>query len=256
MDEWLGAAGTAAEQAALRLASFPAVAELAPAHDDAESPARLEADRKLRDALKEAGYTGPAYAVFEAELAAYGRQLMTPLIATGLIFVRCREDGYFLLALPIPAEDREDLVQETVEKGLASFKRNGLERGRWKPEKGRSLKSYFTHTLFGQFSNIWKKRIKDQRDQAELWGPSLDELPSNTRLPDADPADIYARRDEVRHRLAGIGHERTRVALVMTELGYTQDEIAEVLRVTRRAVEGYMRRHRRRMPGSGNEGAR
>jgi hypothetical protein len=39
-----------------------------------------------------------------------------------------QEDGYLLLALPIPADDREDLVQETVEKALASFKRNGLER--------------------------------------------------------------------------------------------------------------------------------
>jgi DNA-directed RNA polymerase specialized sigma24 family protein len=254
MDQWPGPA-SAAEPAALAPASLPRVAELAPAPDDAESPARLEADRKLRDALRDAGYTGPAYAVFEAELAAYGRQVMTVLIATGLIFVRCEEDGYPLLALPIPADDREDLAQETVEKALASFKRNGLERGVWQPEKGRSLKGYFTHTLFGQFSNIWKKRVRDQQDQAEHCGPSLHELPSGTRSPDADPADICAQRDEVRRGLVGIGHERTRVALAMTELGYTQDEIAEVLGVTRRAVEGYMRRYRRKANG-GNRGRR
>ena len=199
---------------------------------------------------------GWRYAVFEAELAAYGRQVMTVLIVTGLIFVRCEEDGYFLLALPIPADDREDLAQETVEKALASFKRNGLERGGWQPEKGRSLRGYFTHTLFGQFSNIWKKRVRDQQAQAELCGPSLDELPSGTRSPGADPADIYAQRDEVRRGLAGIDHDRTRVTLVMTEPGYTQDEIAEALGVTRRAVEGYLRRYRRRRPDGGNRGGR
>jgi RNA polymerase sigma factor (sigma-70 family) len=251
MDKWPGLA-SAAQSAARPSAPLPGVAVLAPAPDDAESPARLEADRQLRDTLREASYTGPAYAVFEAELAAYGREVMTVLIATGLIFVRCKEDGYPLLMLPIPADDREDLVQETVGKALASFKRNGLERGGWKPEKGRSLKGYFTHTLFGQFSNIWKKRVRDQQDRAEHCGPSLDELPVGTRLPGADPADIYALREEVRRALAGIGHERTRVTLAMTELGFTQDEIAEILGVTRRAVEGYMRRYRRRRANGGN----
>jgi DNA-directed RNA polymerase specialized sigma24 family protein len=247
-------AASAAEPVALPPASRSGVAELGPAPDDAQGLGRLEADRKLRDALQEAGYTGSAYAVFEAELAVYARQVMTVLIATELIFVRCEEDGFFLLALPIPADDREDLVQETVEKALASFKRNGLERGGWQPEKGRSLKGYFTHTLFGQFSNIWKKRVRDHHTQVELCGLSLDELPSSTRSPVADPADIYTQRDEVRRGLAGIGHERTRVALAMTELGYAQDEIAEILGVTRRAVEGYLWRYRHRRPDDGNRG--
>jgi RNA polymerase sigma factor (sigma-70 family) len=251
MDERPGPASTA-EPAALPPASLSGVAELVPATDDAESPDRLEADRELRDALREAGYAGPAYALFEAELAAYGRQVMTVLIATGLIFARCQEDGYFLLALPIPADDREDLAQETVGKALASFKRNGLERGGWQPEKGRSLRNYFTHTLLGQFSNAWKKRIRDQQALAEFCGLSLDELPPGVRSRGSDPADVYAQRDEVRRALAGIGHERTRVALAMTELDYTQDEIAEILGVTRRAVEGYLRRYRRRRPNGGN----
>jgi RNA polymerase sigma factor (sigma-70 family) len=251
MDERPGRASTA-EPAALPSVSPLRRARPAQDPDAAETPARLQADRELRDALKEAGFTGPAYEVFEAKYAAYGRQLMTVLIATGLIFTRCKEDNYPLLVLPVPADDQEDLVQETVEKALASFKRNGLERGGWQPELGRSLKGYFTHALFGQFSNIWKKRVKDQQDQAEHHGPSLDALPPGTRSPGADPADIYEQRDEIRRGLAGIGHVRTRVALAMTERGYSQDEIAEALGVTRRAVEGYLRRHRRRIANSVN----
>lgn len=47
--------------------------------------------------------------------------------------------------------------------------------------------------------------------------------------------------------------ERTRAALVLTDFGYTQDEIAEVLGVTRRAVEGYLRRHRNGFANAGDE---
>jgi hypothetical protein len=159
MDELPGPASTA-EPATLPPAFRPNVAELAPG-PDAEAIARLQKDRELRDALEEAGFAGPAYARFEVELAAYGRQLMTLLVDSGFIFARCKEDGYPLLVLPIPVDDREDLVQETVAKALASFRRNGLERGAWRPERGRGLLGYFTHTLFGQFSNIWKKQVRD-----------------------------------------------------------------------------------------------
>ena len=254
MDESSGPASMA-EPARMPPASHPAVTGLVPALD-ADAAARHRAERELRDALDEAGFTGPAYARFEADLAAYGRQLMTALICTGYIFARCKEAGYPLLALPIPLDDREDLVQETVEKALSSFKHNGLERDGWKPELGRSLNAYFAHTLLGQFSNIWKKRVKDLQARTAHNGPLLNALPPGTWSPCADPADIYEQRDEVRRGLAGIANHRTRVAIMLTEFGYSQDEIAEILDVSRRAVEGYLRRHRHGLANGGNRGVR
>lgn len=148
--------------------------------------AGVQGERELLDALREAGFTGPAYAQVEVVLAEYGRGLMEALIGTGFIFTRCQVAGYPLLVLPIPVDDREDLVQETVEKALASFKRNGLEAGGWKPELGRSMNGYFAHTLLGQFSNIWKRRVKDQKAQDEHCGPSLDAMPSRREAPGGD----------------------------------------------------------------------
>jgi len=218
----------------------------------AESATRLQADRELRDVLAAQGFAGPAYAVFEDELASYGHQVMTAWLATGQIFTRCRQAGINLLSLPIPVSEREDLAQETVAETLRTFKRTALQQGHWRPEGGASLKTFFTGALFHQFANIWKKRL---RARARLAGPSLDTLPSDTETPDPGPAEISEQRDEIRRGLAGIENDRTRVALVLTEDGYQQEEIAEILGtdITPRAVEGYLRRHRRRLAARNDE---
>jgi DNA-directed RNA polymerase specialized sigma24 family protein len=63
----------------------------------------------------------------------------------------------------------------------------------------------------------------------------------------ADPTDAWAQLIDIRRSVARIKHRRTRAALVLTALGYSYEEIAELLGVTPRAVEGYLRRHRLRM---------
>jgi DNA-directed RNA polymerase specialized sigma24 family protein len=221
----------------------------------AESAMRLQADCKLRDVLAAGAFTGPAYAVFEEELAGYGHQVMTAWLATGKIFTRCREAGLNLLSLRIPLNEREDLAQETVAEALRIFKRTGLQRGDWRPEGGASLNTYFTRALLHQFANIWRKRL---RARAPFAGPSLDTLPSDTESPAPGPAEISEQRDEIRRGLAGIENDRTRAALVLAEDGYQQEEIAEILGadVTPRAVEGYLRRHRRHLAARNDEEGR
>lgn len=219
----------------------------------AENATRLQADRELRAALAAEGFAGPAYAVFEDELASYGYQVMTAWLTTGHIFTRCRQAGLSLLSQPIPFSDREDLAQETVAEALRAFKRKGLQQDGWRPEGGASLKTYFTGALYRQFANIWKKRL---RARAISPGLSLETLPADTESPDPGPADTSVQRDEIRSGLAGIGSDRTRVALVLAEDGYEQDEIAEILGqdVTPRAVEGYLRRHRNRVAARNEKG--
>ena len=72
--------------------------------------------------------------------------------------------------------------------------------------------------------------------------------------PDPGPADTAAQRDEIRRGLVNID-DRTRIALVLTEDGFEQEEIAEILGpgVTPRAVEGLLRRHRRRVAARNEE---
>jgi DNA-directed RNA polymerase specialized sigma24 family protein len=218
----------------------------------ADLAARLQADLALRNALADQGFAGPAYALFENEFASYGHGLMTAWLATGHVFARCRQAGLGLTQLPVPVAEREDLVQETVAAALAAFKRNGLQQGGWRPEGGASLKTYFTGALCFQFANIWKKRLRARTDTAEL---PLEDVPPGIASPVPGPEDIAVQRDEIRRGLAGIDSERTRDAVVLASYGYEHEEIAEILgpEVTARAVEGYLRRHRRRMGARGNK---
>jgi DNA-directed RNA polymerase specialized sigma24 family protein len=221
----------------------------------AERAARLEADRALRDELAGQGFTGEAYAVLEDEFAGYGHQVMTAWLATGHIFARCHEAGLRLLSLPIHANDREDLAQETVAGALCAFKRQALEEGGWRPEGGASLKAYFTRTLLFQFANIWKKRLRAGGAPGSLPPESARELLPELPSPAPGPDDIAMQRDEIRRGLAAI-ERRARIAVVLSAEGYEQEEIAEVLGpdVSARAVEGLLRRHRSRVADLAKKG--
>lgn len=213
--------------------------------------ARLRADRELRDMLAAQGFAGPAYAVFEEELAGYGYQVMMDWLRTGYIFSRCRNSGITLHSLPIPDHEIEDLALETVAEALSAFKRKGLQEAGWCSDGGASLKTYFTGALCLQFANSWRKRLRAGCAPVS----SLEMLSCDTESGEPGPAEIYLQREAIRRGLADIKSERTRVALVLATEGYQQEEIAEILgpEVTPRSVEGYLRRHRRGMTNGNGE---
>ena len=216
-----------------------------------EHATRLQADRELRDALAADGFTGPAYAVFEEEIANFGFAMMEALLRSGYIFARCREAGLHLPVRKIDASDREDLAQEVVAGALRSFKAKGLEQGGWQPECGASLRTYFAGALLRQFANVWRSRLSRTPDTADL---SLDTVSFDMPSPAPGPADSSVMYDEIRRGLTEIENPKTRAALVLTEAGYQQEEIAEILGITLRAVEGLLRRHRSRVAARNQEG--
>jgi DNA-directed RNA polymerase specialized sigma24 family protein len=218
----------------------------------ADRAARLRADRDLRDMLAAQGFAGPAYAVFEEELAGYGYQVMMDWLRTGYIFIQCRNTGIGLPSWPIPAHEREDLAQETVAEALGAFRQKGLREGGWRPDRGASLKTYFTGALCLQFANSWKKRL---RATGTVTVSSLEMLPSDTESGEPGPAEISWQRDAIRRGLADIKSDITRVALVLAADGYEQEEIAEILGpdVTPKSIEGCLRRHRRNMRNGNGE---
>jgi DNA-directed RNA polymerase specialized sigma24 family protein len=218
----------------------------------AEHAARLRADRELRDMLAAQHFAGPAYAVFEEDLAGYGYQVMMDWLRTGYIFNQCRNTGILLLSQPIPGHELEDLAQETVAEALGAFKQRGLREGGWCPDGGASLKTYFTRALCLQFANSWKKRL---RAAGTVALSSLEMLPSDTESGEPGPAEISWQRDAIRRGLADIENEKTRVAVVLAADGYQHEEIAEILGpdVTPRSVEGYLRRHRQSMANGNGE---
>jgi RNA polymerase sigma factor (sigma-70 family) len=200
------------------------------------------ADERLYDRLAAAGFDGPEYAMFVAELAAYGIGICEAWLRTGLMFKYCRDRGR--PAGPPPAiwsaEDRHELVLETVAVALRDFHDHALMKGQWRADGGASLKTYFIGACLHAFPNVFRKWRTERRqwDQAETAAAPLSGS--------GDLADQVATSLDLRQRLAGLD-QRTRAALVLTEAGYRQEEIAEVLGISARAVEGLLHRHRRRV---------
>ena len=234
------------------LAEGSAAEERANAASLADRAARLRADRDLRDMLAAQGFAGAAYAVFEEELASYGYQVMMDWLRTGYIFSLCRNTGIMLFSQPIPDQEIEDLAQETVAEALDAFKRRGLQEGRWCPDRGASLKTYFTKALCLQFANSWRKRLRAGCTAA---ASSLEALSCDTESGEPGPAEISLQRDTIRRGLADIKSEITRVALVLAAYGYQHEEIAEILGpgITPRSVERSLRRHRQGMTNGNGE---
>lgn len=236
------------------LAAGGAVTDLDQTRDGQVGDARrLQVELELQAALVAEGFAGEGLAA----LAEYGYEFITPLIATGYIFARCRKAGFWLLPLKIPLGEQEDLAQETVAETVRAFKDYGLGQGGWQPEAG-SLRPYFTVALLGQFANAWRRWLKDRMvnigEQLVHRGMSLETLLPGLESPERGPADVCVQLDEIRRGLVGIKHKKTRVALVLTEFGYSHEEIAELLGVTPRAVEGYLRRHRLRIAAVRQQG--
>lgn len=212
----------------------------------------VELELQLANVVKASGFSSPQWSVVEDALIDYGYQLMEKLLTTGVIFERCNEHGLRLRSANIPPVEQADLAQETVAEALRVFK-NSFAKGKgWDPTRGANLRTFFARGLLLQFANIWRKRLRSKPVDSEL---PLDEVAD---LPAADlgPLEVFAQRDEIRRGLADISNERTRAALVLTAEGYEQEEIAEILDVTARAVEGLLRRHRQRTQEATEDGER
>jgi DNA-directed RNA polymerase specialized sigma24 family protein len=117
--------------------------------------------------------------------------------------------------------------------------------------EGRGLTNYFAGTLLMAFANAWRAHL------SAMPGPSptpIDDLPYDTPSKGLGPADTTAQREAIRDGLSEIESEMTRAALVLTEDGYYQEEIAQIIGISRRAVEGLLRRHRQGLAARSERG--
>jgi DNA-directed RNA polymerase specialized sigma24 family protein len=224
---------------------------------------RLLGDALLVDTLRESRFTGITYEVFETELVKYGLGVIIGWSIRGVIFERCRARGYG--GLPRPVEGtftREAIVgiaHETVARAAVHFRDDVLLRGVWNPKRGASLKTFFVGQCLRRFPNVYRSWYREQLELIDKEGPwwnvaSLDRLaelagdaelaePAHSKNPEKTVID----RDVVAEALEQVKDPRVRVALLMREDGYRQDEIARRLGVTRKAVERMLANHQDRM---------
>lgn len=138
----------------------------------------LLADRELFAELKSDGFVGVRYEIFCNELAAYGRPVMRRWLITGEIYRRCAErnrpvKGWEELRelLREDPDAREQLAHDAVAAGLQHFHRHALSGGRWDPEGGASLRSYFVGAIILVFKDTHARWAREyQHRQREVLG--------------------------------------------------------------------------------------
>lgn len=228
------------------------------AEADAEKAAerldRLAGDRELASDLERAGYAGRHYELFANEIAKYGWAVICAWIYKGQIRAEVQQKGFGALsAEPRPGamvDNAESLADETVVRALTAFRDKVLVPGKWDPNKGASLRTFFVGQCLLQFSNVYRTWCREEISYVEPWEPNprsemddFEEGPSTPLAPDADETAII--RDELRRAFGKITDQRARAAFYLNAVhGYTHAEIGVKLGMTGKAVESAMARAR------------
>jgi hypothetical protein len=204
---------------------------------EAQRLERLEADKELVLQLMLHGYAGGAWRIFSLALAEYGLQVMKAWIATGRIFEQCKRKGRGVPSGK-PLRDQDDvtgLAGVVVAEAINAFRDHVLVPGKWDPNRGASLKTFFIGQCVLRFPNEYRK-----------WTSSLERAPaecsSEVLVQRSAPPDKVA---ELRRVLASLPNNDAGRIAVMTEMGFTQAEIARSIGVTKRSVDSKLYRARR-----------
>jgi DNA-directed RNA polymerase specialized sigma24 family protein len=214
-----------------------------------EAEARLDADRRLWDQLAAEQFSGCAYRLFEEELFRYAHPIVLAWIRSGRILDEARRRGARGVPAPsnggraTPAADDEDLAQETIILALRRFRDDAVAGRGWTPDKGAAVTTYFVGGCVFAFVEVhrrWRRELTRRRRIGEAAETDLRREPAP-----ADPADVVVAFETIAERL-GSGSP-AQLALFLGAAGYTRAETAEILGTTTRAVEGWLRRHRRRL---------
>ncbi|MEV4641129.1 sigma factor-like helix-turn-helix DNA-binding protein [Actinoplanes sp. NPDC049548] len=214
---------------------------------------RRAADQELVEVLAVRGFEGPAYERFEAALAAYALARLPGMIRTGAVSVRIAGAGppvrpttTELDAMSRDAAILDDLTDMTVARALVLFRRRAMIGGEWRPGGGASLTTYFIGAcklMFrAEMSGYRAALARDSRSS-----PSTPEQFAGVAdgTPEGDPASTVVANQQVREELDRL-EEPARTMVAMTLDGHSQRKIADRLGTSERAVEGVLRRWRRK----------
>jgi DNA-directed RNA polymerase specialized sigma24 family protein len=218
----------------------------------AENLARRQVDLELRNELARAGFRGPDWDRYAWELACYGHAVMMAWLETGEMFSQCAAKGCNLGSptLEWTIDDRVGLANETVALAVNNFRRRALIEGKWAPDGGATLKTYFISACVFAFPNVYRKWLTDRAALQQLTSYEYDAVDRSSPL--QDPGEIAVTRLHIREGFNNIPDHRTKCAVLLQEMGYTYTEIGEILQISPRAVDGLIRRQHER--GAGKRG--
>lgn len=201
---------------------------------------RLHMDGVFVQYFRESGCAGPVWRAYLNELLGYGLEIVTNLVKSGAMFVRCDRHGHRLYRQDVLPHEAEELASEAVMEGLNLFRDNGVLGGSWSIEHGQPLKEYFINACVLVFPNVYRK----WRTSSNAWR-EWHLLDAWSRLEHVAaggaPEDAVMAREAVDAVFADLSEDR-RTLLFLKDQNYSHAEIAEFMRTTPRAVEGKLKR--------------
>lgn len=222
---------------------------------------RHAADRKVFDEVCAARFTGKQWRKMGGDLIKYGLAVTDAWMRTGYIFAKVNEIGRPLahtdtemLELAQDGELREELRAETVARALKNFRDQAMAGTGWHPDGGASLTTFFVGACVQAFNNEFRRWSRHERRWGHSWSSDPQDLVDRgSRLAEvhrgprvfADPERTAADEDHL-HRVLNELTDAERAIVILTDAGYSQEEIGELLGISERAVEGRLYRLRQK----------
>ncbi|MBE8516102.1 sigma-70 family RNA polymerase sigma factor [Amycolatopsis sp. H6(2020)] len=223
----------------------------------AEALERRRDDQKLLEHLVAENFTGLRWHRFATEMVRYGVSVMIAKMRTGEIFVLCRQKRRGI-GNSAPEkwthQDHVDLANETVTRALRKFKANALAGKGWTIDGGANLATYFVGGCFLEFPNVYRAWKKEYNERAFYPDPtSQEELETPTIQ---SPEDAWLLRSSIDEGIERLPDDRTRIAVVASDLGFTHEEITDLIeaklgvKISVGTVKQILYRHRKRRGGA------
>lgn len=212
---------------------------------------RFTVDEERLAELQAAGFQGPAYDTFEAELWDYGLPVLLFKLRNGSIFRWCLEANVVLKPSPdqrrvlhSSREERDHLAVHTLLDAIPRFREKVLVKGTWRPDGGARLRTFFLNYARYSFQEVFREWQKARKqDQVALfqtsqlvegsveWFMYLPTFDPEKRAIDIDTIDFITRGQRA----------ETKMICAYILLGLSYAEIGEQIGITTRAVEYRMR---------------
>ncbi|GAA4158003.1 hypothetical protein [Actinomadura keratinilytica] len=189
----------------------------------AERARRRTHEQQLVLAMRAEGFDGPVTHTWMAETAAYALAVLMSWMRTGQIVAECKAKGRPIALVEYgpgrwTRADRQELAGETVARALGYFITKVLAAGRWDPQGGAGLNTFFIGACLFQFSNVYDRWAREQRawDRAGgvglLNGDDADELTAPEGQWEDPTSRQVLNRARRREILQAIANPQTRAA--------------------------------------------
>lgn len=209
---------------------------------------RLATDQALVYELQWEGFKGKGWDALAEALFTYGWMVIFAWIRNGRIIAKCRQarvrgvpDVPHWLWERLQA-DAEDITQATMIDALEHFREDVLKPGKWDASRGATLRTYFVGQALIRFSGVLRSWTRKQPPADLVITHKIE--PAMVLSP--DPADIVTGAAGVQGLLTQIPDGDTRKIFELLAEDYSYEEIAHEVGLSSRAVEGRIRRTRRR----------